>query len=336
MGKLTIDKIRMETIPLIIQNNNKFRLYTYKSEKELEDIVVQYATEIFGENSIYIDLKRKITSIKGISGVPDGFVLDFERKKLFIVEIELSSHDIIRHISNQLFRFKVAMNNLDLMNNLAQDFYEKILEDDSKKKITLSDIRNIIGKNFGIAIIIDSVSEQLVEIVNVLSQDGTDVLAIPFEAYIDEKNKQIFKFTTFTKTALENESKKWTFKWANVPIEKHLEKRSKSLENVFSLLNLKICSILGVSQKSRKNWVTYQTSPLKNFCTIKFLPDSLEINLKCNNQFQDQKGISRTIKRTPSWTFDRVFNIKSEDEIEYAMQLVMQAHICICYKNKNL
>lgn len=324
----------MEGIPLIIQNGNRFQLYTYKSEKELENIVTQYTAEIFGEYSVYIDLKRKITSVKGISGIPDGFVLDFERNKLFIVEVELSSHDIIHHISNQLIRFKVAMNNPDLKDNLAQDFYEKILKNDFNKKITLSDIQNIIGKNFGIAILIDNISEQLVEIVNVLSQDGTDVLAIPFEMYVDQKNNQIFKFTTFTKTALEKESKKWTFKWTTVPLGEHLGKGEKSLEKIFSLLNAEICSIPGVSQKSRKNWVTYQTAPLKNFCTIKFLPDSLEVNLKCNNQFQDEKSISRTIKRTPSWTFDRVFNIRSENEVEYAMRLVRQAHACICDKNK--
>lgn len=321
----------MEGIPLIIQNNNKFNLHSYQSEKELENIVTQYTQDIFGKNSVYIDLKRKITSTKGISGIPDGFVLDFERNKLFIVEVELSSHDIIRHISNQLIRFKVAMNNPNLKETLAQDFHKKILEN-HLKNVTLMDIRNLIEKNFGIAILIDSISEQLVEIVNVLSQDGTDVLAVPFEMYTDQHDNRIFKFTTFTKDALANESKKWTFQWTTVPIEKHLGKGEKDFEKVFSRLDSEICLIPGVSQKSRKNWVTYQTSPLKNFCTIKFLSDSLEVHLKCNHEFRDEKGISRTIKRTTAWAFDRVFNVKSEDEIEYAMNLIKQAYTCICNK----
>lgn len=321
----------MEGIPLIIQNNNKFHLHSYQSEKELENIVTQYTKDIFGKNSVYIDLKRKITSTKGISGIPDGFVLDFERNKLFIVEVELSSHDIIRHISNQLIRFKVAMNNPDLKETLAQDFHKKILEN-NLRRITLADVQNLIEKNFGIAILIDSISEQLVEIVNVLSQDGTDVLAVPFEMYTDQHDNRIFKFTTFTKDALANESKKWTFQWTTVPIEKHLVKGENDFGKVFSRLDSEICLIPGVSQKSRKNWVTYQTSPLKNFCTIKFLPDSLEIHLKSNHEFKDEKGISRTVKRTPAWAFDRIFNVKSEDEIEYAMNLIKQAYTCICNK----
>ncbi|MBI5401400.1 hypothetical protein HZB05_01055, partial [Candidatus Wolfebacteria bacterium] len=130
----------MEGKPLIIQNGNKFQLYTHKSEKELENIVTQYTAEIFGKDSVYIDLKRKITSVKGISGIPDGFVLDFERKKLFIVEVELISHPIIDHITRQLLCFKIAMNNPELKDKLAQEFYEKIIRDDLKKEITLLDV----------------------------------------------------------------------------------------------------------------------------------------------------------------------------------------------------
>jgi len=321
----------MEGVPLIIHDNSRFRLYSYKSEKEFENIVTQYTEDIFGQSSIYIDLKRRLTSAKGISGIPDGFLLDFERNKLFIVEVELGSHDIIRHISNQLIRFKVAMDNPSLKENLARDFYNKISKND--KKVTLKNIQNICEKKFGITILIDTISEQLVELVNVLSRDGTDVLAIPFEMYTDQNNNKIFKFTTFTKDALEKESKKWTFIWTTIPVEKHLKKGKNNFEKIFSLLNSKICSIPGVSQKSRKNWITYQTSPLKNFCTIKFLSDSLEINLKCNPVFTDEKGITRTIKRTPAWTFDRVFNMRSEEEVDYAISLIKQSYSCICEKN---
>lgn len=84
-------------------------------------------------------------------------------------------------------------------------------------------IQNIMNDSFGIMVIIDEVTEQLVEIVNVLSHEGAEVVEIPFETYTDSKNNFIHKFTTFTKQALENESKKWSFKWTTVPIEKHNE-----------------------------------------------------------------------------------------------------------------
>ena len=36
------------------------------------------------------------------------------------------------------------------------------------------------------------------------------------------------------------------------------------------------------------------------------------------------------MKRTPAWTFDKVFTVKSPDEVEYAVSLIRQSHECIC------
>ncbi len=117
------------TASLIMLGDNKFQLYHYKSEKELERIVIHHSAEIFGENTFYLDLKKKITSISGISGIPDGFLIDFENNKFYIIEIELSTHEIVGHISNQLIRFKAAMTNINVRAQLARDAYERILEE---------------------------------------------------------------------------------------------------------------------------------------------------------------------------------------------------------------
>lgn len=319
-----------EGTSLIVSDNNKFRPYIYKSEAELESIATKHTKEIFGEDTLYFDIKKKMTSIKGISGIPDGFTIDFKNNKCYVVEIELSTHDIIRHISNQLIRFKVAMNNGITREELVNDLYNKLMQEHPKSGILLADIQQIVNNRFGIVIIIDDVSEQLTEVINVLSQDGMEVLTIPFETYVDSKNNYIHKFTTFTKEALEKESKKWTFKWTTVPVEEHLERTGKDVQAIFSELSKQILSLPNATEKPRKNWITYQTSPLKNFCTIKFLPDCLEVHIKCNNSFRDEKGVTTKIKRTPSWTFDRVFTVKSQDDIEDAMRFIRQAYECTC------
>ena len=41
-------------------NDKKFSLSKFKNEAELEKVVVDLADDIFGNNSIYIDTKRKI------------------------------------------------------------------------------------------------------------------------------------------------------------------------------------------------------------------------------------------------------------------------------------
>lgn len=322
-----------EGTPLIVSDNNKYRLHRYKSEEELEKIAIKHATEIFGEDTTYLDIKKKMTSIKGISGIPDGFMIDFKRAKCYIIEVELSTHDIIRHIANQIFRFKVALNNNTGREELAKAFYDKLVEDNLKSRTSLSDIKQVVNNQFGIVIIIDDVSEQLAEIVNVLSQDGMEVIAVPFETYVDANNNFLYRFTTFTKEALEKEAKKWTFKWTTVPVENHLDKTGSDLKKVFSQLSRQICSLPKVKEKSRKNWITYQTSPLKNFCTVKVLSDCLEVNIKCDDSFKDEKGIAKKIKRTPAWTFDRVFTIKPGEDIDQFMYLIRQAYDCTCANN---
>ncbi|MEW5841500.1 MAG: DUF5655 domain-containing protein [Thermoproteota archaeon] len=115
-------------------------------------------------------------------------------------------------------------------------------------------------------------------------------------------------------------------------MDEHLDKTDGGLKSVFSTLSKQICSLPNVKEKSRKNWITYQTSPLKNFCTVKVLPDCLEVHIKCNDLFMDEKGLTKKIKRTPSWTFDRVFTVRSQKNIGDAMHLIRQAYQCTCVR----
>lgn len=76
-------------------------------------------------------------------------------------------------------------------------------------------------------------------------------------------------------------------------------------------------------------------SALKNFCTVKILNDSLEVNLKMDDSiFKDRKGIARSIDRTPAWTFDKVLNVSSEKEIADAIPLIEQAYKSITINKK--
>ncbi|TBR08559.1 MAG: hypothetical protein EPO62_06675 [Candidatus Nitrosotenuis sp.] len=322
--------MQQEGVPVVILNDEIYSPYSYKLEEELEKLAVEHTEKLFGKNSHFFNVKRKIVSKSGIGSTPDGYLVDFVSDKFFIIEVELSSHDIVRHVMNQLSRFKLAMGNSETRNDLA-----KFLASTVKKGGKVSDrdyLARIIGQGVGIFIIIDSVSEQLTEVVEYLAKDGTDVRAIPFETYTNGRNQLLHKFTTFTKETLEKEAKKWTFKWTTVPVNEHLDKTDSDLKGVFSTLSKQICLLPNVKEKSRKSWITYQTSPLKNFCTIKVLPDCLEVHIKCNDSFMDEKSITKKIERTPSWTFDRVFTVRTQENIEDAMRLIRQAYKCTCVR----
>ena len=87
-----------------------FEAYEYDSEAEFERDVVAHAREIFGEDSLYIDVKRRIGK-DNIVTIPDGYLLDFSfssEPRLYIIENELSTHDPYRHIGQQLLRFAIS------------------------------------------------------------------------------------------------------------------------------------------------------------------------------------------------------------------------------------
>lgn len=323
--------MQQEGVPVVILNDEVFRPYSYKREEELEKLAVENTYKLFGKNTHLFNVKRKIVSKSGIGSTPDGYLVDLANDKFFIIEVELSSHDIVNHVMNQLSRFKLAMDNSETRYALARFLASTVNSGEKAGKVSdVNYLARIIEQGVGIFIVIDSISEQLTEVVEHLADDGTDVRAIPFETYSNSRNQLIHKFTTFTREALKQEAKKWTFKWTTVPVKEHLVKTDRGLKDVFSTLSKEICLLPNVREKSRKSWITYQTSPLKNFCTVKVLSDCLEVHIKCNNSFMDEKGITRKIERTPSWTFDRVFIIKSHEHIEYAMYIIRQAYECTC------
>ena len=325
---------------IIVTKDGKYHLYNYINEEELEKMIVEHSSDIFGNNTYYLDIKKKISSKAGFGTIPDGYVIDIEKKKLYIIEVELIKHDLRRHIRNQIIDFIQALRNEKTLNELVKIFQKEL---SSLKKIEEKELRSIIS-NQGIIILIDDVGDPtqeinpLIETVNLLSELA-EVKTIPFQTYIKGSTfseDHIHSFKSFTKEELEKESKKWTFKWADVPAEKHINKLDDNSKKIFKELREKICNLSSnIKEVHRHNWITFQISKLGNFCTIKFPKGKLEIYLKANKNFKDEKKMTKDFKRTPAWTFDKVFTIKSQSEIDYAISLIEQAYQCICEsKNK--
>lgn len=338
-GEVLIKKMKKE-IQVIVTKDGKYNFYEYQNEIELEKMIVEHSSEIFGENTHHFDIKKKIKSKAGFGTIPDGYVINFEERKLYVVEVELVVHDLRRHIRSQIMDFIQALDNNKTYNQLVETFKGEL---SSIKKIREEELKSIV-KNWGIIILIDDLGDPMKEInplletVNFLSKFA-EVKVIPFQTYIKGNNlslDHVHSFKSFSKEELEKESKKWTFKWTDVPIEKHIDKLDEEPKLIFEELRKKICSLSPeIKEVSRENWTTFQISKLGNFCTIKFPKGNLEIYLKVNKNFKDGNKITRDIKRTPSWTFDKIFRIKSQKEIDYAIYIIRQAYQCMCEtKNK--
>ncbi|MFC1485822.1 hypothetical protein ACFL55_02210, partial [Candidatus Latescibacterota bacterium] len=178
----------------------------YSSEKEFEELIILHAKFIFGNNSLYIDVKKKI-GIDSIVTIPDGYLIDFSFEKdprLYIIENELVLHDPYKHIGQQLLKFAISYkvsgrkiksflldnilankDKMDLINSVAlnagyrniDDFFEGIIFD----------------KPIAAVVIIDEITS---DIENVLSQLTMKTDIIEFQTFCYEKEK-IHKFTPF-------------------------------------------------------------------------------------------------------------------------------------------
>lgn len=95
----------------IILQNNEYSLYDFDNEAEFEKAVTENQKYLFGEDSIYIDVKKRIGQANH-RGIPDAFLIDFydtKKPQLYIVENEIASHDVYSNITEQIARFGTSI-----------------------------------------------------------------------------------------------------------------------------------------------------------------------------------------------------------------------------------
>ena len=94
----------------IILGNKEYSLYDFDNEPEFEKAVIENQKYLFGKDSVYVDVKKRIGRNQHL-GIPDAFLIDFydaKKPQLYIVENEIASHDVYAHISEQLARFATS------------------------------------------------------------------------------------------------------------------------------------------------------------------------------------------------------------------------------------
>jgi hypothetical protein len=84
-----------------------YRPVEWTKEADFEACVVAHADKLFGGTSIFLPIKHRVKR-GNIVTIPDGYVLDLAdpaSPRMFVVEVEIRTHDLFKHITNQLVRF---------------------------------------------------------------------------------------------------------------------------------------------------------------------------------------------------------------------------------------
>ena len=178
---------------MLLIDGVKYELWTPPSEDEFERIVKEHAQDIFGEQSEYFG-KQKLESKLGKGSVPDGFVIMFGESPCWhIVEVELSFHDLHRHIVEQASRFIIGIKNPQTQRKIVDAIYEEIKKDDFlerkvRKASGTADIykllTDLISKPPVLTIIIEKRTEELNEALSALAHPQIKV--VEFQTFTRE------------------------------------------------------------------------------------------------------------------------------------------------------
>ncbi len=190
----------------IVSGNDIYYLKEYQLEKDFEQDVVANYRHIFGNDTIYIDIKKKIGD--NIVTIPDGYLLDFtfsNTPRLYIIENELSVHDAYKHIGTQLLKFAVSYKQSRLkIKQYILDYLSKSPTNMTfiESKALEMGYRNIdamlesmIYRDTVDAIVI--IDNSSVELENVLSHLSMKIDIIEFKAYENGAGNRLYKFIPF-------------------------------------------------------------------------------------------------------------------------------------------
>ena len=205
---------------MLLIDGVKYELWTPSTEDELEQIVKEHAQDVFGEQSIYLDMRQKLKSGVGTGSIPDGFVIVFgDSPHWRIVEVELSSHPLHDHIVAQVGRFISGIENPRTQNNIVNAIYDEITKDNFlklrlQKSIGIVDIHrflaDLVSKLPILTIIIEKASLELSEALKILRYPQ-EIKVVEFQTFVREGAEAVHAhlFSPLREGKKESEEKEW-------------------------------------------------------------------------------------------------------------------------------
>lgn len=191
----------------INRNDKEYFEYSFEDNEAIFEMdVIKNAKNIFGEKTIYIDLKKLLKTNKKYEGaIPDGYLLDFTiecNPRLYLVENEVRNHSIKTHIAPQIMNF--FLNYKDSFVKIKEEIIkylqnEKISIDTYMQKTTYRNIDDmltclILNEKLGVIIVIDDADGRLYELKNGF---GFDLEILELKKYISKDNDTIYIFDKF-------------------------------------------------------------------------------------------------------------------------------------------
>ncbi len=184
-------------------DGKKFEETEFKLEEDLERVVKDNSKKLFGEKTVYFEVKSKLDT-KSLGGtIPDGFLFDFkdtENPEFYIVEVELSRHDFYRHIFPQITRFFAFFKNSKSRSELTDRLFS-IIESNDKinqefrrflgKKEIYKTVKEAIENSQNILLVIDENKPEFQEVMETYTDTWDKIVKLEILKQYTAENKVI-------------------------------------------------------------------------------------------------------------------------------------------------
>lgn len=316
---------------MLTVNGVKYRLWHPKDEeKEFHPLVKACSKEIFGEDSIYFDVKRILKTASGIGSIPDAYVITLSQPhRLYVVENELATHPIYDHVVRQLTKFINGIANQNARSQIIDMLYDQIDRDNNlreqiQKTVGSTDIYRFLSKLLAepprIVIIIDQRSDELEEACFSLRYQP-DI--VEFKTFVKEgdENARAHLFEPIHQTAEpETSYENW---------ETKLAKSSNDLKDLMKDLEERIFKLGKVStiQRTRKAYYKGKHSPESCFAILEIVENTVIARINADNAtFKDpQKWSIGGVRKIMFFDCGSQFKMTNKSQLDYAIELIKQA-----------
>lgn len=193
----------------LLSSDGRYRRHVFSKEVDFENVIAKHVTQIFGENIIYINTKKKLTAKElGIASIPDGFLLDLsipDDVTLYIIEVELSTHDP-RDVVKQILSFELSyQSSLDeiykfLLEEIKNDQERlKVINQTLRKSSVYRDLSSLIyqvvyEQEHQYLIIIDRITELLEKALSLLD---INTRIFEFITFVNDEGRYAYLFQDF-------------------------------------------------------------------------------------------------------------------------------------------
>jgi len=251
---------------MLIFGKTKFIKSPFLSEAELENVVIENYEYIFGPSSIYLP-KTKIKTADGGGTIPDGFAIDLELRRWYLVEAELMHHSVWNHIAPQVTKQILASNQsstkrilIDLTvdqyrlnNNTKEKFQELNIDEINVRQI----VADILESEPIIGIPIDGITNDLKEWARTLRYK---VKLWVINKYIEfsNTNNVIFEFPEEFNPELETEENSKSVS------ENNFKRQSNTRVEIYDLMK---AGLLAEHEELYMNY-GFENQPKKNYKAI--------------------------------------------------------------------